>query len=166
MLQAFLELGKSTLSSIAATFFDGLVYSSLLFCGVPIYLAAFLGSVCGGILHFSLCYRLVFKPTVSKLYSLVSYFTVSYTSALLHGLLTMSLSKSDLFGPSLSWAISKIIIFCCFTFPLSRYVVFSGYATRIEAKFITLWSLLSRSRTVKSKEDPSVVNLKERSFSV
>lgn len=128
--QLFEDLSKTTIASIIATAADGVVFALLshdvilgqLKWGVGV--AAALAAIVGGIIHYSLCRSWVYgRFGASHRHALPRYVLMSGSAALLHGGLVQLLSGLMLDG--LAWGASKVLIYLMWTFPLSRYVVFS-----------------------------------------
>ncbi|KAL0218420.1 hypothetical protein P9112_004073 [Eukaryota sp. TZLM1-RC] len=121
------DLGGTLGFSIIATLADGILYAILLTMTEQITFSAAVASILGGIIHYSCCRMFVYaryKESVNPMYSLVMYFLVSWIGAGLHSLFVTFLFRY--LSSFTSWFISKIVIFLCYTFPLSKFVVFSG----------------------------------------
>lgn len=112
-------------ASVVATAADGALYSALILWGVPAGVAAFLGAVLGGVIHYSGCRFVVFRrfdlPTA---YSAPRYVAMSGSAALIHAGLVVLFSSFVAAG--LAWGLSKVLVYAAWTYPLSRYVVFSS----------------------------------------
>ncbi|KAL0217950.1 hypothetical protein RCL1_008798 [Eukaryota sp. TZLM3-RCL] len=131
-----MELGKSGLASIFSTFIDMIVYFAFIRITAIVSVAAAIGSMTGGLVHYFLCRSLVFKnSTVSRAYSVFFYFFVSWTGAGLHAFLVSIFSL--VFGDFSGWLTSKLLVFVTFSFPLSKYFVFGGFAPRVEKYLVS-----------------------------
>lgn len=125
-----MDLSGSSVASAAATAVDGLIYVALVATLVESYsmtigVAAATGAFVGGIVHYTLSRFWVFERfSASLMQSAVTYFTMSWLAAAAHGALTSYLVEA--LGPSIGWFASKGIVWFCWTYPLSRYVVFGG----------------------------------------
>lgn len=115
-------------ASIIATAMDGVFFAFLMWLSLfdqswATGLNATLAAVVGGIIHYSLCSFWVFERfEQSHLRAIPMYIFVSGMAALLHGLVTQGIS---MFAPaSVAWGVSKVVLFLCWTYPLSRYAVF------------------------------------------
>jgi putative flippase GtrA len=122
------DLSGGALASFIATALDGAVFAALspLTHEQPAALAACAacGAAAGGITHFTLCRRWVFRRFDAPLrHAAPRYVLMSATSAALHaafvGLATLWLL------PSLAWLTSRVLIYLAWTYPVSRYHVFS-----------------------------------------
>ena len=123
-----LDLSKTTLASLIATGVDGVCFALMMWAvsdsawDIP-GLWAGLAAVAGGITHYSLCAFWVFRRFEHRpKRAIPTYILVSGSAALGHGLLTQGLSM--LMPEGWAWGISKVALFLCWTYPLSRYVVF------------------------------------------
>ncbi|KAL0226892.1 hypothetical protein P9112_014216 [Eukaryota sp. TZLM1-RC] len=129
------DLGRSTLSSIAATFFDALVFAVSNHITGSVSTSAMLGAILGGSLHYVCCSKYIYNRfPVSRLYSVLFYFFLCWSGATMHMFLTVYLCKYV--AAHIAWPLSRACIFVFFTFPLSRFVVFGGAAPRIEKQLI------------------------------
>lgn len=124
----FLDFSGTSVASAVATMADAAIYALLVVTLVniemlPLGVAAALGALVGGAIHYSLCRFWVFRrfdaPIAS---SLVMYFAMSWLAAAGHGLLTQSLASFS--GAGLAWVFSKTLFWLLWTYPLSRFVVF------------------------------------------
>lgn len=124
------DLSGGALASLIATALDGAVFAALgLLVGEqPAALAgsAALGAAAGGLTHFTLCRRWVFRRFDAPLrHAAPRYILMSASAAALHaafvGVATLWLL------PSLAWLISKVLIYLAWTYPISRYRVFSTH---------------------------------------
>ncbi len=117
-------------ASFAATVADGLVYLALLWTLVEsgtirVGVAAALGAVLGGTVHYSLNRFVVFRRFHAPITrSAATYFPMSWLAAVFHGLFTEVFS--GMVEPELAWFGSKGVIWVLWTYPMSRYVVFGG----------------------------------------
>ncbi len=124
-----LDFSGSSVASAAATATDAFIYASLVFTlvrweFVSLGLAAGVGALLGGIVHYTICRFWVFRRFEAPLFrSAAIYFAMSWVAAAGHGFLTGWLA--GLAGAALAWAVSKGVIWVAWTYPLSRYVVFS-----------------------------------------
>lgn len=117
-------------ASFIATASDALLYMMLLWTLVEsrtlsIGIAAGLGALIGGIVHYSLSRFVVFRRFQAPIFrSAATYFPMSWLAAVLHGFATEGFS--GLIDPKLAWFCSKGVIWLFWTYPMSRYVVFGG----------------------------------------
>ena len=120
-------------ASFLATAADGLLYLALLWTLVEaqffgIGVAAAVGAVVGGFIHYGLSRFWVFRRFQAPLVqSAATYFAMSWLAALIHGVLTQWLAAG--FDPKLAWFLSKGIVWVGWTYPMSRWVVFGGIGT-------------------------------------
>ncbi|KAL0230873.1 hypothetical protein GEMRC1_010278 [Eukaryota sp. GEM-RC1] len=144
MNPAVSEFFGTTLSSIAATVTDGVCYTILILLSLNIAASAFIGSIAGGLVHFTLCRKFVFSnASTSKSYSMVAYFFMWYSGAAIHSFVVYSLSK--IVGEFFAWPISRLLLFIFYVFPMNKYIVFGGLAPKIEKAFVRLFQKLSCS---------------------
>lgn len=128
MKQHALDISKTGIASLVATLSDGLVFALLVHLSLvesswSTGLFAFLAAGVGGVIHYSLCSFWVFERFESNHLRAASlYVLVSGMAALLHGFLTQILVIWFVSG--VAWGISKVVLFLCWTYPLSRYAVF------------------------------------------
>ncbi|MFW6057258.1 MAG: hypothetical protein ACOC9W_00240 [Persicimonas sp.] len=124
-----LDFSGSSVASAAATAADAVLYASLLFTlvrweSVSLGLAAGIGALLGGIVHYTMCRFWVFRRFEAPLFcSVAIYFAMSWVAAAGHGFFTGWLAS--LAGAGLAWAVSKGVIWVAWTYPMSRYVVFN-----------------------------------------
>ena len=129
-----------TVASAAATALDGVAYLTLLALGSAwsaltglaltspstwgrFGLPAILAALLGGVTHYTLCRRWVFKhPMGSHWRALPLYVLMSAVAALMHGALTEGLAPKA--GALPAWGISKLCCYVAWTFPVSRMIVF------------------------------------------
>lgn len=123
-----LDLSKTTIASIIATTIDGACFAALMWFAsgtsldVP-GLWAGVAAVAGGITHYCLCAFWVFRRFEHRpKRAIPTYILVSGSAAIGHGLLTQGLCL--MVPEGWAWGISKVALFLCWTYPLSRYVVF------------------------------------------
>ena len=123
-----LDFSGTLFASAVATGVDALIYTTMILVWVnagmlSVGLAASVGAVVGGLVHYGLCRFWVFRrfqaPIVS---SFPLYLVMSWLAAAAHGVLTHWLS--GLAGVALGWLISKAVLWICWTYPMSRFVVF------------------------------------------
>lgn len=121
--------GASGASALATTL-DGLLYAILVATWVErgvvgVGVAAGLGAVLGGVVHWSLSRFWVFRRFEAPVArSAVGYFAMSWLAALFHGLLTQW--GSARLGNAVAWFVSKGIVWVAWTYPASRYLIFGG----------------------------------------
>ena len=124
------DLSGASVASAAATATDGVVYVFLSWTlvasgSLTVELAAGLGAVVGGVIHYALSRFWVFQRFGAPLkQSATAYFAMSWLAAAFHGVLTGQLV--EILGPSLGWFASKGVIWLAWTFPVSRWIVFGG----------------------------------------
>lgn len=112
-------------ASAVATAGDGLLFWVLSWAGVTAGLAAFFGALLGGVIHYSSCRLVVFRRfELPVAYSAPRYVAMSGSAALIHAGLVMVLSSVVTAG--MAWFVSKALVYVGWTYPLSRYVVFSS----------------------------------------
>lgn len=125
-----LDISGSTIASLTATAADGLAYAALVHTLVAwqvmsIGLAAGLGALIGGVIHYSMCRFWVFRRFETSLgWSVATYFAMSGLAAVGHGFLTAWLA--DYLGAGFGWGLSKAAIWAFWTYPASRYIVFGA----------------------------------------
>jgi hypothetical protein len=129
-LQHLQDFAGASLASFLATVADGLLYALLIWLiggdtPTDVGIAAALGALLGGVIHYSLSRFWVFERFDAPLArSAVTYFAMSWLAAAIHGVLTGWLST--LVGESWAWFGSKAVVWVFWTYPMSRYVVFGG----------------------------------------
>ncbi len=119
------------MASFLATAADGALFALLLMLASGDWLggywtgiAAALGAILGGIIHFSLCRFWVFRRFEAPLLSSIPrYIVMSGAAAFLHGGATQLLTDVGLVA-GLAWFVSKAVIYVAWTYPVSRYLVF------------------------------------------
>lgn len=127
-----LDISGSTVASLVATGFDGIVYAALVQTLVAwqllsVGVSAGLAAVVGGLVHYVTCRFWVFRRFEASLrWSAVTYFLMSGIAAVGHGFLTEWLA--GFLGAGFGWALSKAILWALWTYPASRYIVFGGLA--------------------------------------
>lgn len=127
-----LDASGSTLASVVATAFDGLVYAALVHTlvawqAMSIALSAGLAAVIGGVIHYSMSRFWVFRRFEAPLgWSIATYFAMSGLAAVGHGFVTAWLA--NYLGAGLGWGLSKGVIWAVWTYPASRFIVFGGLA--------------------------------------
>jgi hypothetical protein len=127
-----MDVSGSSVASFVATASDGLVYAAFVHTLVAwgllsVGVSAGLAAVVGGVIHYSMCRFWVFRRFDASLrWSALTYFAMSGSAAVGHGLLTEWLAGSV--GAGWGWGASKGLIWILWTYPLSRYVVFGGLA--------------------------------------
>ena len=122
------DISGMVVASALATGCDAIVYAILILFVVSVDVfsvgvAATVGAVVGGAIHYSLCRFWVFRRFEAPLpSSLALYLAMSWLAAAGHGMLTQWLAGySDVV---IGWAVSKCIFWILWTYPLSRFVVF------------------------------------------
>ena len=121
---------KASLSSLAATLADGLVYQLLLFVSVAHYgLIAALGAVAGAIVNFSINRYYTFALHTERVWpQALRYAAVSLlTFIALRGLLWVSIERLA-WSPRVAWLPAKLLAFALVSYPLQRLWVFGGKA--------------------------------------
>ncbi len=127
------DASGTLVASAVATGSDAVVYAALVLSlvevdALSVGLAASIGALVGGLIHYSLCRFWVFRRFEAPITSsFVLYLTMSWLAAAGHGLLTHWLSGFA--GVALGWLISKCVLWIFWTYPLSRYVVFHEHQT-------------------------------------
>lgn len=122
------DFSGTSLASFLATACDAALYALLVLSAVRaevigVGIAAGVGAVVGGIIHYGLCRFWVFRRFGASIpSSVLLYMAMSWIAAVGHGALTHWLSGSA--GVVIGWLISKAILWLLWTYPLSRYVVF------------------------------------------
>lgn len=121
----------SSVASAIATAADGVVYAAILYFlgeAISIGVAAGLGAVIGGAIHYVLSRFWVFERFDAPiLRSAVTYFGMSWLAAVLHGFITAAIAV--VWGAAVAWFLSKGIVWVLWTYPMSRFVVFGGIGT-------------------------------------
>lgn len=123
-----LDFSGSSVASIVATVADAALYALLVHTLVnwdvtSLGVAAAVGAMLGGVIHYTMCRFWVFRRFEAPLLrSAVTYFAMSWMAAIGHGFLTDWLA--GLFGAAIAWTISKGAFWVIWTYPMSRYVVF------------------------------------------
>lgn len=128
------DFAGASLASFLATAADGALYALLLFVfelvsdepsTTLVGVAAAIGAVLGGVIHYSLSRFWVFDRFDAPIRrSAVAYLAMSGLAAVIHGVLTAWLSVHA--GEALAWFGSKAVVWLAWTYPLSRFVVFGG----------------------------------------
>lgn len=124
------DVTGASLASAASTAVDGIIYAVLLWTfvewgDISVGMAAGIGALVGGSVHYSMSRFWVFERFDAPLkQSAVAYFAMSWLAAAFHGTLTGTLV--EYLGPSVGWFVSKAAVWFCWTYPLSRYVIFGG----------------------------------------
>ncbi len=119
-----------SVASATATAVDGIIYAVLLWTfvawdDISVGMAAGMGALVGGGIHYSMSRFWVFERFDAPLkQSAVAYFAMSWLAAAFHGTLTEALV--DYLGLSLGWFASKGLVWVFWIYPLSRYVIFGG----------------------------------------
>lgn len=122
------DISRTAIASALATAVDGVLFALLMHLfaktslDIPGLWAAS-AAIVGGATHYALCAFWVFRrfdhrPTRA----IPSYVFVSAAAALGHGALMQGLCF--VMPQWWAWAISKTALFLCWTYPLSRFVVF------------------------------------------
>jgi putative flippase GtrA len=123
------DLSGTALASVVATALDGLVFSALILAleppaGLATGACAAAGAACGGVTHFSLCRRWVFSRFDAPLsHAAPRYALMSLLAGLIHAAATSLIAT--LLPSSLAWGLSKLLVYLGWTYPISRYHVFS-----------------------------------------
>jgi putative flippase GtrA len=123
-------VAKASLSSLAATVADGVVYQLLLFVLLPHYgFAAAAGAVAGAAVNFLLNRRYTFVGGAGPvLPQALRYALVSLATFLaLRGLLWGSVEGLG-WSPRVAWLPAKLLTFALFSYPAQRLWVFSTKA--------------------------------------
>ncbi|WP_199249894.1 GtrA family protein [[Phormidium] sp. ETS-05] len=111
-----------------ATMLDFVVFSTLVH--IPEFStsrAAAFGAMSGGILHFTLCKIWVFDRSHQNIAdAALSYFIISGSALFLHSFCTTMLS--NLMPDEMAWLLSKGVVFTCWMYPASRYIVFGNFS--------------------------------------
>lgn len=122
------DISKTGIASVLATVVDGVIFALLmrLYAGtsleIPGLWAAF-GAIVGGATHYALCAFWVFRRFEHRpTRAIPSYIFVSGVAALGHGMFMQGLCF--VVPQWWAWAISKVVLFLCWTYPLSRFVIF------------------------------------------
>ncbi len=129
-IQDLKDFTGASVASFLATVADGVLYALLiwLFGGdtpTEVGIAAALGALLGGAIHYSLSRFWVFERFEAPIIrSAMTYFAMSWLAAAAHGLLTGWFST--MIGESWGWFASKAVVWIFWTYPMSRYVVFGG----------------------------------------
>lgn len=122
------DFSGTSIASVLATLCDAVIYAALLLTFVSaeaftLGMAAAIGALAGGLIHYSLCRFWVFRRFEAPiLESLALYFAMSWMAAAGHGLLTEWFA--GFLGALGGWLLSKTILWVLWTYPLSRFVVF------------------------------------------
>lgn len=129
-LQHLKDFAGASAASFLATVADGLLYALLIWLiggdtPTEVGVAAAVGALLGGVIHYSLSRFWVFdRFEAPVIRSAITYFAMSWLAAAIHGVLTGWLST--LIGESWAWFGSKAVVWIFWTYPMSRYVVFGG----------------------------------------
>jgi putative flippase GtrA len=124
------DLSGTALASLVATGLDALIFSiaaALSGASSDLATAACVaaGALAGGVAHFTICRLWVFQRFDAPLsQSAPRYALMSASAGLLHTGLTTLLA--NMFALQLAWGISKLLVYLGWTYPLSRYVVFTN----------------------------------------
>ena len=127
-----LAVAKATLSSLAATIADGLVYQLVLFAFPAHYgFVAAAGAVAGAIVNFSINRHYTFARADERLWpQAVRYFVVSLaTFFALRGLLAVTVEGLG-WSPRIAWLPSKLLAFALVSYPAQRFWVFGRRSSR------------------------------------
>ena len=130
------DISGMLVASVLATASDAMVYAILILFVVSadvftVGVAATVGAVVGGAIHYSLCRFWVFRRFGAPLpSSLALYLAMSWLAAAGHGMLTQWLSGySDVV---IGWLVSKSVFWILWTYPLSRFVVFYERSSSVD----------------------------------
>ncbi len=130
------DISGMLVASVLATASDAMVYAILILFVVSadvftVGVAATVGAVVGGAIHYSLCRFWVFRRFEAPLpSSLALYLAMSWLAAAGHGMLTQWLSGySDVV---IGWLVSKSVFWILWTYPLSRFVVFYERSSSVD----------------------------------
>jgi putative flippase GtrA len=127
-------LGRASLSSLAATATDFLVFSLLVFVSVPAAVATLLGCVVGAATNFTLNRTWAFDSQRPLGPSVVRYAIVSGASALANSALVALLTSVITLSATPSWGIARVVVFLCLTYPLFRSWVFAARRPPLDAE--------------------------------
>ncbi len=123
-----LAVAKATLSSLAATLADGLVYQLVLFAFPAHYgFVAAAGAGAGALVNFSINRHYTFSRASERLLpQAIRYVVVSLaTFFALRGLLAVSVEGFG-WSPRIAWLPAKLLAFALVSYPAQRFWVFSS----------------------------------------
>ncbi len=117
------------LTSFVATATDGAVFALIIAAlgNAPplVTLAALIGAICGGVMHFSLCRRYVFPDGGGPVALAIGRYAA--TSGITGGLhtLAVTLLAALSVAPGVAWFASKALVYVAWSYPAARYFVFA-----------------------------------------
>ena len=125
----FKSVAKASVSSLAATVADGLVYQLALFV-VPTHygFVAAAGAVAGAIVNFSINRHYTFRRSLSEraLPQALRYAVVSLTTFFALRLLLAGAIEGIGLSPRVAWLPAKLLAFVLVSYPAQRLWVFSA----------------------------------------